>query len=129
MRATSSTTSKRKKPTAVPSLPELEKVRDAGKKRYKNAKRTDDAYVGYIKRGKEFLKKVVEGRRRAESDEPALEWGIKTDKIAVAFEDPPNEYSAMMLEHWIVQKCFSDGLGQSTADGIHAAFVRYWDNM
>jgi hypothetical protein len=57
-----STNSKQKKPTAVPSLPELEKVRDAGKKQYKNAKQTNNAYVGYIKHGKEFLKKVVEGR-------------------------------------------------------------------
>jgi hypothetical protein len=120
---------KDKSKAAVPSLAELKRVKELGKKKYKNAQWTDSAYEGYKKHGKDFLAKVVEGRRKAESEEPALEWRKETDKMALAFENPPNKYSAMMLEHWIVHKCFNKGLGQSTVDGIHAAFIRYWDNM
>jgi hypothetical protein len=112
---------------AVPSLAELEAAKEAGKKKYRNAKRTDSAYLGYIKRGKEFLGKLVEGlRKTAKGDEDSE---IRMKKCADAFENPPNEYSVEMLEHWMVQKCFNEDLGKSMAEGIHAAFIRHWDSM
>ena len=35
--------------------------------------------------------------------------GIPTDELEKAFEKPPNRYSAMALEMFLVQKCFTDG--------------------
>jgi hypothetical protein len=127
-RSTAASTSKRSPIKAAPTISQLEAGKKAGKKRYRNAKKTDEAYLGYIKRGKEFLVKLVKGLGdHGEDGKPVSK--TKLMRYTEAFENPPNEFSAEMLEHWLVQKCFNEDLGKSTADGIHAAFIRYWDNM
>ena len=46
------------------------------------------------------------------------------------FDDgPPNKYSALALEMFIIQKCFNEGCGEGTADSISSAFAALWDNM
>jgi hypothetical protein len=54
---------------------------------------------------------------------------IDIDMMEKAFDNPPNKYSVMMLELYLVQKCLTEKKGKSTADGIHGAFADYWDNM
>ena len=74
------------------------------------------------------MKEVVKDRQ--ENGEGIMcSLGIPTDELEKAFDRPPNRYSAMALEMFLVQKCFTDGLGPSTADGIHGAFAAYWDTM
>ncbi|KAK7057802.1 hypothetical protein R3P38DRAFT_3546631 [Favolaschia claudopus] len=105
-------------------------TRDARAK-YTNAENTTKAYGGYLARGDEFLAAVVEERRQRREKDPdwVCEQGIDTDLLAKAFSKPPNQHSAIALEMFITQKCLVEGLGKSTADGIHGAYAKYWDNM
>jgi|ERR1700675_3746487 len=114
-----------------PSISELRTAKELGKKQYKNAKRTDVAYEGYIKRGKVFLDSLVAScRLAAGSTTDCLLWDdLDVEELGQALDNPPNRYSAFVVESWIVQKCLTEDLGESTADGIHAAFIRYWNEM
>jgi len=40
-----------------------------------------------------------------------------------------NEYSAIALELYLTEKCFNEGHGISTGNGIQSAWAAYWDNM
>ena len=109
------------------SLATLQKVRTAHVDAYTKVKNTENGYRGYIRRGKAFLTaQIVERKLHGEE---ICSQGIPTLELAKAFDNPPNQYSAKALELFIVQKCFADGLGKSTAEGIHGAFARYWDAM
>jgi len=77
---------------------------------------------GHVARGIGFLKAVVK-ERKENGEEIICSLGIPTDELEKAFDRPPNRYSAMALEMFLVQKCFTDGLGYSTAVGIHGAFA------
>ena len=59
----------------------------------------------------------------------SLDNDIDIDKMEKAFDNPPNKYSVMVLELYLVQKCLTEKKGKSTASGIHGAFTDYWDNM
>jgi len=76
---------------------------------------------GHVARGMGFLKAVV--KERQENGEVMCSLGIPTDELEKAFDKPPNRYSAMALEMFLVQKCFTDNLGSSTADGIQGGFA------
>ena len=95
---------------------------------FSTVKNTNNAYNGHVAQGMAFLKEVV--KERQDNREGIMcSLGIPTDELEKAFDRPPNRYSAMALEMFLVQKCFTDGLGTSTADGIHGAFAAYWDTM
>jgi hypothetical protein len=105
-------------------------LKDAGQahvKKYKTVKNTVSSYSGQLSRGQKFLRDVVAKRR--ENGEEVCAEGIKTDELEKAFEKPPNQYSALALELFLVHKCFNENLGKSTADSIHGAFAGLWDNM
>jgi len=94
---------------------------------YGKPKTTRKLYAAYVKHGKQFLSELV-GRHWEEGR--ALVDNIDTDELAKAFnENKPNQYSADALELLLTHKCFNQGLGSSTADGIQAAFASFWDNM
>ncbi|KAF8798245.1 hypothetical protein BYT27DRAFT_7264839 [Phlegmacium glaucopus] len=117
----------KKSRSAISTLKTLQKVRNAKCVEFSTVKNTDSAYNGHIARGMQFLREIVKERR--ENGERACSLGIPTDELKRAFDKPPNWYSAMALEMFLVQKCFTDGLGSSTADGIHGAFASYWDTI
>lgn len=77
---------------------------------------------GHVARGMAFLKAVVK-ERQENGEEMMCGLGIPTDELEKAFDKPPNRYSVMALEMFLVQKCFTDGLGESTATGIHGGFA------
>ncbi|KAK7050285.1 hypothetical protein R3P38DRAFT_3606265, partial [Favolaschia claudopus] len=124
----------RKKKTAekqsVTAATLAQNTRDARAK-YTNAENTTNAYKGYLARGEDFLASVVAERRKRKTEDPnwVCEQNINTDLLAQAFSKPPNQYSAVALEMFITQKCLVEGLGKSTADGIHGAYAKYWDTM
>ena len=120
-------TCKKKSQSATSSLITLQKVQNEKVEEFSTVKNTNNAYNGYVARGVQFLKEVVKERR--ENREELCDVGIPTDELEKAFDKPPNKYSATALEMYLVQKCFTDGLGTSTADGIHGAFAAYWDTM
>jgi uncharacterized coiled-coil DUF342 family protein len=121
-------TRKKKSQSATSSLKTLQNLRNEKVNEFSTVKNTNDAYNGYVARGVGFLKAVVK-ERMENGEETMCGLGISTDELKKAFDRPPNRYSAMALEMFLVQKCFTDGLGSSTADGIHGAFAAYWDTM
>jgi len=107
----------------------LQGIREAEVSKYSSVKNTDNAYKGYRARGRGFLKNLI-AKRGAEETNGPVDDGICTAVLAKAFDDgPPNKYSALALEMFIVQKCFNEGCGKDTADGIFSAFAAHWDNM
>jgi hypothetical protein len=119
----------------LPSLAELDEKRKTSKKQYRNAQNTDEKYLGYITRGRKFLEALVEGQRnscRANPGECVDDIGnrrtpeeaeFEIEEMAKAFDEPPNKYSAMIVESFIIQKCMTEGFGKSTAEGIQSAFI------
>ena len=107
----------------------LQGIREAEVSKYNKVKNTDSAYNGQRSRGRGFLKNLVMKRKKDEANGPIND-GICTALLAKAFDDgPPNKYSALALEMFIVQKCFNEGCGEGTADSISSAFAALWDNM
>lgn len=118
---------KKKTQAQSASLATLQKTQNTCVKEYSAVDNTDRAYGGHVKRGKKFLAAVV--AERMQRGEDVCAEGIVTEELAKAFNKPPNCYSAMAVEMFMVQKCFTEDLGKSTAMGIHSGFAAYWDNM
>jgi hypothetical protein len=108
----------------------LQAIREAEVSRYTSVKNTDSAYNGHRSRGRGFLKNLVAKREQEEVD-GSIDDGICSDVLAKAFDDngPPNKYSALALEMFIVQKCFNEGCGKDTANVIFSAFAALWHYM
>ena len=115
--------------SATPNLDNLHKTRDAGKKKHMFAEGTDGNYTGHLDRGSRFLASLVADKKNSaeSSEEGFFDRDINPDEMAKAFDKIPNKYSAPMLELFLVQKCMTENCTQSTAHGIHAAFIRLWD--
>lgn len=105
----------------------LAKITKASVEKYNKVKNTSTAYLGNIRRCKEFLAQQIKIRR--ESHVIICELGIPTEELEKALDHPPNEYSAMVIEMFITEKCFMRNCKEQVAEGIHAAFCRYWDTM
>lgn len=104
-------------------LDTLQAVRDASLLEFGKSKNTNKAYAGHIARGKKFLANVV-AERKAKGIE-VCDKGIPTTELAKAFDKPPNRYSAVALEFFLVQKVFTEELSRSYAEGIQGAFADY----
>ncbi|EDR05077.1 uncharacterized protein LACBIDRAFT_303868 [Laccaria bicolor S238N-H82] len=105
----------------------LQNIRDARLVEYGKSKNTNKVYAGHIARGRKFLADIV-----AEREFKGIEIcdkGIPTIELAKAFDKPPNRYSAVALEFFLVQKVFTEELSKSSAEGIQGAFADYWDKM
>ena len=126
---------KKKTRNATTSLETLQKIKNSSRAEHGRPKRTRDNYAGYIERGKAFLENLVAERRENvdridnKLDSPDDDIDIDIDMMEKAFDNPPNKYSVMVLELYLVQKCLMEKKGKSTAAGIHGAFTDYWDNM
>ncbi|KAF8798601.1 hypothetical protein BYT27DRAFT_7122783 [Phlegmacium glaucopus] len=128
-----------KKPrNATSSLETLQKIKESSRAEHGRPKRTRDNYAGYVERGKSFLEDLVAERRanvdRVDGNSKVSNCDVPDDDIDVdllekAFDNPPNKYSVMVMELYLVQKCLTENRGKSTAAGIQGAFADYWDNM
>ena len=107
------------------SLSALRQISTETCKKYGKSKGTQKAYGTQVRKGKVWLAESV--ARMKEGKESAN--GIDVGLWEMAFDQPPNKYSAKALELFLAKKCIWDGLSQNTADVIHAAFADYWDNM
>jgi hypothetical protein len=110
---------------AVP-LQDLHALRNQKVDQHITREKTDTNYNSYIKRGKQFLKDLVTDRH--EQGVTSAQ-GVPTKELEQAFTGLPSKWSYYALNLFITQKCFAENCQQSTADGIHAAFCRYWDEM
>ena len=97
----------------------LQQLRDAGKKQWMLAPNTSSAYKGHVDRGRRFLSQLVISKRAS---------GVEDlDGLDCAFNDTPNKHSAYVLELFITEKCFNQGLTYQTSEGISSAFMKLWD--
>ncbi|KAJ7027994.1 hypothetical protein C8F04DRAFT_1212262 [Mycena alexandri] len=121
---------KRSKDTTVADADTLKKKKAAIRDEFSNAANTKTNYKGYLQRGAKILASVVALRREREKKEPGCSVdGIDIDLLAKAFEGSPNKHSVYALELYMTQKCVVENLGKSTAEGIHGAFAKYWDEL
>ncbi|KAF5382515.1 hypothetical protein D9615_003084 [Tricholomella constricta] len=118
---------KKKKKNEAAQLKTLADIAHENVAKYNKVIHTNAAYNGSIRRGKEFLAKLI--AQRKEDRIIVCEQGIPTDELEKALDNPPNQYSAMVVEMFIAQKCVVEGCQQQVAESIHAAFCRYWDAM
>lgn len=128
--ARSSTKAKTTKTLVSPSktVKALKSVRKAEVGRFTTVKNTDSSYQGHVSCGKAFLHDLIMRHCENSKGEVCSE-GIWTDELERAFENPPNRHSALALELFLVQKCFTEGHTVSTADGIYGGFAALWDKM
>ena len=118
---------KKKTQVQSASLAALQKTQNIQVKEYSAVNNTDRAYGGHVNRGKKFLGTVVAEKMQRVEDVCAE--GIVSEELAKAFDKPLNHYATMAIEMFMVQKCFTEGLGKCTAMGIHGGFAAYRDNM
>jgi hypothetical protein len=130
------------------SLRHLASLQHLAKKKneqYLYSENTTNSYEGQVKRAKEFLATFFEAERGAEAewkggDSPKM-WGVGEEAIAAskdlsddpelprAFNDPPVKCTPLAITMFLAYKCFEEDRGLSTADSIHAAFIRYYNQI
>lgn len=133
------TTRKKKNPQLAPtvaSLQQLKNLSDEGRKKHLLSERTVNRYDGIMRQGTGFLGAFVTERRRSVEDKDGMLENeidgepIDIDLLADAFnETKPNRYSAFVAEMFLTDRCLDQKKGVSTADGINAALLWYWDRM
>ncbi|KAJ7616035.1 hypothetical protein FB45DRAFT_1106987 [Roridomyces roridus] len=121
--------SKKKEKVPIAAFDTLQSQKVAAEKEFSKSKKTRTAYNGYLRRGRDMVDVLVGERREKEKNSWKCPAGIDTKLLAKALDGPPNKHSALALELFLTQKCFTEGLGKSTADGIHGAFADHWDTM
>lgn len=115
------------------SLGQLRNLSDESRKTHLLAAATTTRYESIIRQGKTLLKDTVTSRQS--SDSPMIEKDvdgreINNDELLKAFDGPaPNRLSAFAIEMFISDRCLVRKRGESTADGINAAFLWHFDNM
>ncbi|KAF7797065.1 hypothetical protein EIP86_008257 [Pleurotus ostreatoroseus] len=119
---------KTKRPTEVGSLEELQAAGEASKKDWYHAPNTTENYDGHVRRGKEWLERLVDQSRLNPNLVVADSNGdpIDIDEFAQAFSRPPNRYSALALHLLLIEKCIRQGLSVSTCDSVYSAFKDMW---
>jgi len=122
---------KGRKKTATAQFDALQSQKVAVHSEYSKAKKTKSTYHGYLVRSREIIADIVKERKAKEKANPGYIWpdGIDTKLLAKALEGTPNKYSATAVELCLTQKCIVEGLGKSTADGLHGAWANYWDTL
>ena len=117
---------------------ELQKQRDATKKSFMLSENTRSTYDGHVKRGKNFLKRLVAERQASVSDgkesgdfQPLEDSGDPVDEalLEVAFDNPPNRHTPFALELFISEKCIQRGHSKQLCEQIYSAFKHYWKMM
>jgi hypothetical protein len=132
---TKPTLSRKKKKSKAVDFAQIQDIRDQEKEAHLRAKNTTISYGGHYKRGLRFLAELTSSLRQTMQTPGKTQplWRLEHDfdinKFENAFQGRPNKYSAIALESYLVEKCLNQGLGTSTAGGIHAAFKRYWGDM
>ena len=125
------------------SLATLRKLASDKKRQYLHSNNTTEKYNGYVARGKEWLASFSEEEQEAESkwksaslqglssegEDEIAENKMEDPEFSHAFDGPPGKCTPQAITMFLAWKCFSQDNGQSTADGIHAAFLAEYNEM
>lgn len=109
------------------TLEELQRIKEAGKQQHLQAESTQNAYKGYVRRGREWLEDLIacQDTSNLTGEELAL---LKDPALKDAFNSIPNHLSAKVLSWYLALKGFGKRpVGRSTIEGIHAAFKKLWE--
>ncbi|KAG1885796.1 hypothetical protein F4604DRAFT_1573111 [Suillus subluteus] len=108
------------------TLPVIDKIKERAKQQHKHANSTRKNYGSYIDHGQKWLK--VHASTTGCQDEESHSGDAYEDlTFRDALDKIPNQHSDKALALFISYKCFHENNGQSTCDGIHAAFKKYWE--
>ena len=121
------------------TLEELHRIKEAGKQKYLRSGATQNAYQGYVRRGREWLEDLVNRLQHketindtsSEENQKLLEENrklLENPEFKDAFANIPNQLSAKVLALYLAYRGFDEKkpAGRSTIEGIHAAFKRLW---
>ncbi|TCD65482.1 hypothetical protein EIP91_002566 [Steccherinum ochraceum] len=130
--------SKRKRGATKPVAGAVELQREAAAAKSNIlAKSTNASYKGYLERGRKFLAALVV-KMKADGSGGQAAWTIEDsmdagppdlELLGKALEGPPNRYSAMALEWFIVEKCVRQALDAGTGTSAYSAFKKYWEML
>lgn len=126
-RTNNSGTGKRKKPGAKEiildaKLDALQDVQKQAIETHKHSTKTRDDYNSARKRAIKWLHDAC----KSGSEESIVR---SHPDFAQSFEGEPKECSGVALGLYITLKCFHEGCGRSTAEVIHAAMKKYWEEL
>jgi len=124
------------------SLATLRKLASDKKRQYLHSNNTTEKYDGYVARGKEWLASFSEEQEAeskwksaslqglsSEGEDEIAENKMEDPEFSHAFDGPPGKCTPQAIAMFLAWKCFSQDNGQSTADGIHAAFLAEYNEM
>ena len=117
----------RKTKSKTADLKTLQNICAAHLVEYGKSKNMNKAYAGHIFQGRKILGDIIAERELKGID--ICDKGIPTNELAKAFNKPPNRYSAVALEFFLIQKVYMEELLKSYVEGIQGAFADYWDKM
>ena len=133
----------------------IQKTATNAKKKHGKAESTTNGYDGHVRRGMEWLatfaqeeqERVEEQWQAEEGEKLSVDEDDEEDKeditdigeggsdvtmdpeFPTAFTGPPVECTPVAIAMFMAYKCFTEDLGISTANAIHAAFIRHYDMM
>lgn len=132
------------------TLDNIRSLQDQEKTTHGRAANTSKKYAGYVKTGRQWLDGHFNGFSEANPSQPGANLdtgnpptepengpgGAHSTNDTVydhpefknSFSAIPNQFSDKALALFISYKCFHENLGQSTAEGAHAAFKMLWKN-
>ncbi|KAG1781061.1 hypothetical protein EV702DRAFT_1193898 [Suillus placidus] len=113
-------------PTGNTTLPVIDKIKERAKQQHKHASSTRKNYSSYVDRGQKWLK-VHASTTSCKDEETHDSDAYEDPTFRDALEEIPNQHSDKALALFLSYKCFHENNGQSTCDGIHAAFKKYWE--
>ncbi|KAG0703100.1 hypothetical protein DFH29DRAFT_998728 [Suillus ampliporus] len=115
-------------PSGNTTLPVINKIKERAKQQHKHASSMWKNYSSYVDRGQKWLK-VHASATSCEDEETHDGDAYEDPTFRDALEEIPNQHSDKALALFISYKCFHENNGQSTCDGIHAAFKKYWEEV
>ena len=148
-----------KKASPKQTYASIQKMATNAKKKHGKSESTTNGYDGHVHRGIEWLAtfaqeeqerveewwQAEEGEKLSidEEDEDddditkigqAKEEGEESDimmdpEFLTAFTGPPMKCTSVTIAMFMAYKCFTEDLGISTANAIHAAFIQHYDMM
>ena len=105
---------------------ELHHIKEAGKQQHLQAETTQKAYGGHVCQGREWLQDLLSRNDATNLSEEDLVL-FNDPAFKNVFDDIPNHLSARVLAWYLSWSGFCKNLGQSTIEGIHAAFKKLWE--
>jgi len=105
---------------------ELRLIEEEGRQQHLQAETTQKSYKGHVRRGRDWLKDLVDCNDTTNLSEEDLVL-FNDPAFKNAFDDIPNHLSARVLAWYLSWRGFFRKLGRSSIEITHAAFKKLWE--